>query len=966
MHGNEPVGGMALDRLEQIIEQQLIAGSVLTVRANPRAAKLDMRFTSDGRDMNRLWDASNLARLKRPGRHRCYEEQRVGQLAPLLLECDAILDLHSTSRPAPPFILFRDDQRHSTIAVRLGVRRLVTGLHEANILDGGLCSNVGLKPGEYSDRLGFTFEAGQHTNPENAERAFEVVLRLLAVLGMWRDHLPAPVTEPRVYEVTDRFRQTGAGAVPWRFVGYAGGETGGGRSASPRNLESFETVEADEVIMRRGRNQVVRAQAAFTMLMPAPTADPGADLYYVAQRRHGGLGVHLDPRTANEARREALAIERMIDLMEDDEFERGTTLASFDSRHVFDLCAEQILHAMRLPEGHPHRRITVVGRGDWGGDEAERRAGQRYRQAMRLAVVEGLAIDRIQLMRGASLRWLDALTSGSMLDLLQRRAQNGAESNVRVWVSARHPHTVSILVVGDLERALREADTRHVRVALVIEAASAEPDLEDARIRIVRTGLFSARLDFLRATHRVLQALQQEHRHLTRQEGFVDDPAFADVIGEGGAFEATTESEALRTMRIGLRRLQIQQFREALTPLLESDPVQLQPGEEVGRWLVSTMAMTGIRDVDALKALLYPEEDDSLTLDPAIIESALRNPNAFLPPEQPHRSAPPQPVRASEITADTIERWIGWKRFLQGAQRVPDTRGKDIDLAFTEGDIHRHLTRIYGNTRVLARQMPGRVMIVIAGDGQSPTRERPTGSARPVMLAHRALLLDPNVRYLRIQHAQGTHLSWMKDMLETIRQRPADGEPVGLQWEGEHGSSVNVVLVAVRDPDSGHSNPWSLDGWSIEHCGVVVSELEAAAHDYQFAIFTELLPGLEGRINQDLLHFGRAHCQGLLDQGGSRAHGSQADVINEAVVRQLTQWISGLRAWQADGRTDVPASGVERIRWVAEQLGLADHRLARALGMQMDVGGAPEEAALRIWHSVPLWPGPLWEQLGAP
>jgi hypothetical protein len=92
------------------------------------------------------------------------------------------------------------------------------------------------------------------------------------------------------------------------------------------------------MILRRGRSEVVRAEAPFTMLMPAPTTPPGTDLYYVAQPRHGGLTLGVG-RSDVDARREAVAIERAFDLVADDEFERGVTWVGSDSRRLFDLCA---------------------------------------------------------------------------------------------------------------------------------------------------------------------------------------------------------------------------------------------------------------------------------------------------------------------------------------------------------------------------------------------------------------------------------------------------------------------------------------------------------------------------------------------------------------------------------------------------------------------------------------------------
>ena len=102
MHGNEPVGGAVIDRLESVIQSHLVSGSVMTVRANLRATALNVRHLPDGVDMNRQWDSDNLTRMQStPGDALCYEERRARELAPVLMQADVVLDLHSTSRPSP-------------------------------------------------------------------------------------------------------------------------------------------------------------------------------------------------------------------------------------------------------------------------------------------------------------------------------------------------------------------------------------------------------------------------------------------------------------------------------------------------------------------------------------------------------------------------------------------------------------------------------------------------------------------------------------------------------------------------------------------------------------------------------------------------------------------------------------------------------------------------------------------------
>ncbi|MEM6928672.1 MAG: succinylglutamate desuccinylase/aspartoacylase family protein, partial [Myxococcota bacterium] len=602
MHGNEPVGDAVLVRLASVAHE-LLCGTVVVIRANEQAAAIDERHTPTGTDLNRLWDRESLALIRTiPSAARSYEQARAAELAPILLDCDAILDLHSTSRPSEPFLVFRDDQRHAALARKLGVRRLVTGLHENSILDGGVASNVGIGPGRRSRRLGFTFEAGQHDAPGNADRAWRVAERLLTELGLLDGSEP-PAERGEVFEVVDRFPQMPADLEPYRFVGYEGGEPGGGRRGRPRRLHSFEDIEADEIVLRRGHTEVVRAKSPFTMLMPAPTTAPGTDLYYVTQPRQGGLAEGV-PRTDETARTEALAIERMLDLLADDEFATGSSWVAFDARRLFDLCASIIARSMRLPLDHPHRRIVVMGRGDAGGAEGERRIGHRYRQAMRTAIREGLPIERIQLMRGASLGWIDAITGERLQALVARRKARfeGQVPPVRLRFSVRQPHTASLLVAGDLDHAIETGDVRHVRVALLIEAATVEPVGATARLRIQRTGIVSARQEVLRAARGLLRTLRREHRDHVRHGVLRDEPVIESLRLEDDAIEASSDATRLTVLRGALRRVQYRLWCDQILGVL-NHPVALPDEPALGRWIARTMARTGILDPEAIRAV---------------------------------------------------------------------------------------------------------------------------------------------------------------------------------------------------------------------------------------------------------------------------------------------------------------------------------------------------------------------------
>ncbi len=978
IHGNEVVGDGVLERLGAEADARLLAGSLLAVRGNEAAALLLERHTREGSDLNRMWDPITLGRAQAlPAAARSYEQSRAVELAPLLLACDALLDLHSTSRPAAPFLIFRDDQRHTEIALRLGVEHLVTGIHGNGILSGGAASDIGLAAGERGRRLGFAFEAGQHTDERNVERAWQVTERFLAELGVWRSGSPAadPAIHSQIYEVTEKLLQSPSGMEPYRFVGHEGGEVGGGRRGPPRKLHSFEEVQADEVILRRGASEVVRAHTPFTMLMPAPATPAGTDLYYVAQPRFGGLTNGV-PRTDEEAKREAIAIERMLDLLDDDELDRGATWVAFDTRRLFDLGASLVGRALRLPEGHPHRRITALGRGDVGGDEHERRPRQRYRQAIRAAIGEGVPLERNQLLRGAQLAWFDTLTSHGMLDVLtKRRAAFGPSSGVRVRISVRQPHTASLLVTGDVDLALRTGDTRNVRVALLVEAATVESVGPTARVKVARCGLVSTRPEVLRAAASVLAALREEHAYLVREGALRAEPAVQELLLSDDAIEVVPDPERIEALRSALVRTQLRMWCDQIRVEL-TEPVRLKDETALGQWVARTMSATGILDAGALMSLAVRRDGAGWIAEPACLtrlEDKLRSPGASTAPSAPppsspapvmlYSSSPPpsphQPLFARDIVADDLERWVSWTRFVRGSKSIPDTRGKDIDLAFSGVDIRQRVGRWFAEARSLAAMRPGDVMVVVAGDGLHPVRDS-LEDALPMYRSHREVLLDPNVHYLRIQHAQGTHLSWMKDFLDALHHRPPSANPVSLQFEVEHGATVSAVMVLERSATANRLPPeerWTLDGWDVRCCGVVLSDLEAGgSEDYKVGMFTERTPG---PVNQELLHFGRAHCEGLLAQAGARVRDGRgtpaSEQLERTLVHQIARWIERVRRWRSIG--EVPKEPAARERWVAHHLGLADLRLARALSEEMDRDSPPESAALALWKRVEPWPG---------
>ena len=937
MHGNEPVGWQAICRFRERCQGRLRAGSVLTVRANVDAMSQGRRYTDGGRDMNRLWGPDTLARLgQAPAHSLCSEERRVLEIAPVLRTADVILDLHSTSQPSPPHLIFRDDFRHAAIAVRLGVHRLITGVHEGGVLEGNICSDFDLPPGATGARLGFTLEAGQHTQRENVDRAWEVVVRLLSELGMWDAPPPPADVEPEVYEVIGRYRQAPAAAEPYHFVWTDQAQRSVGRE---RRLASFERIEADEVLLRRGADEVVRAQAPFTLLMPAPTAGPGEDLFYFTQRRHGAADAR--PVRDDDALAQAQAIERVLDLLADDEAEQGVVQVGFAGRRTLDLCADLVARVTRLPEGHPHRRIAVVGRGVWGGDEGERRNTRRYQQAMRKAQQVGVPIDRVQLLRGASFGWLASLAGG--------------QQGQRIFLSQRQPHLLSLLVCGDLARGLAEGSLRHCRVAFVVEATSVEAG-DEVRTAITRLSVSGARPSLLRAAQSMLDALKQEHRADLDAGAFGDAATLAPLRDVDGALVARTAAHAA-VLRDVLFKRQLQAWRGALQHAV-TRPVLLSTPRDLGAWIARAMSTTGILDADALLAWLGSPTAQGWRIDPGRIE---HDPSLaeLTRPLTPMRSLPALVLEASEVDRDNYERWIGWKRFLREVQSVPGARGRDLDLLLSDRAVARRLTRWYRDACRFASESPGSWVLVVAGDGMRPGPITDPDVAA-LVAAHTEALRHPGLRLLRVQHAPGTYRAWFQGLVGELGRRAPRSSPVSVCWETEHGALLNVALLA-RVPEGVAWDGASLEPLVLERAGAVVADRGSAAFGDKVGLFTE--PGEDGLVSHELLHFGRAHVEGLLRSASLRFTGRAGPralmAMRQAYDGLLSDWVRRLRNLDELQHTPLMA----RADFVMERLGVRDRALAADLAGAALGGQDAAEAGRLVASAGHAWPGP--QDLGA-
>jgi predicted deacylase len=292
VHGNETCGTRAIERAIRSFERgerDLLRGSVTFVPVtNPLAYRRGTRIGD-----------RNLNRNLRPKEITADFEDRVGNvLCRLLGEHDVLLDLHSFTAPAVPFVMVGGTDPQSIewrFARTLGPQRFVTGwmeVYEAGVarrrregkqLDdpGLLDAGYGVGTTEYMRSrggYGVTLECGQHDDPEAIEVATRAIDNALDFLGLSDRRERAKVeaaeaetvvaTAPaaevlRLTEVVDREHAADS------FVG---------------EWSSFSPVTAGRVVARRHDGREIRAASAGCILFPSRLAMPGHEWFYFARR----------------------------------------------------------------------------------------------------------------------------------------------------------------------------------------------------------------------------------------------------------------------------------------------------------------------------------------------------------------------------------------------------------------------------------------------------------------------------------------------------------------------------------------------------------------------------------------------------------------------------------------------------------------------------------------------------------
>jgi succinylglutamate desuccinylase len=274
IHGNEPSGLSALERVFAAIEAsgERLAGGFVAFAGNLGALAAGRRYLD--RDLNRLWSAEALERLRAGVPAGCAEERELDELhdelASALAEARGrvhLLDLHSTSGRGPAFAVLDDALPNRRFALELPVP-LVLGLEE---------ELVGTMVFHWTARgvRCVAFEGGQHDDPASVDRSEAAVWIALDATGI----LP-PALRGRA-EAGRRLLRSGRNGTPQLVeVVYRHRIAPADRFRMAPGFASFDAVEAGQPLATDARGTVAAPRRG-RLLMPLYQPQ-GEDGFFVA------------------------------------------------------------------------------------------------------------------------------------------------------------------------------------------------------------------------------------------------------------------------------------------------------------------------------------------------------------------------------------------------------------------------------------------------------------------------------------------------------------------------------------------------------------------------------------------------------------------------------------------------------------------------------------------------------------
>jgi len=260
VHGNEPKGTEAIMRICSDLETGrllLLRGAVTFVPiANPEAYQANKRFLEE--DLNRVF-----RKTEAPA---SYEAHIANELTTLVDQADVLLDMHTTSAPGPScvFIDYPTDANKALASV-VGAKYALLNWPELYEGDKNFDSFDTTRYAYEAGKDGIIVETGQHEEPEAADRAYEVILRVL-------HHLGSTAEAPSILDT---------GFTPIRMTALYQKKHEDDRFME--RWDHLEPIPKDTVIAVRADGTEISVSVDSVMLLPKHHALAGEEWFYVGE-----------------------------------------------------------------------------------------------------------------------------------------------------------------------------------------------------------------------------------------------------------------------------------------------------------------------------------------------------------------------------------------------------------------------------------------------------------------------------------------------------------------------------------------------------------------------------------------------------------------------------------------------------------------------------------------------------------
>jgi N-alpha-acetyl-L-2,4-diaminobutyrate deacetylase len=213
VHGSEPCGSLAIDKIADMIKQgdlPIHAGTITFLpRANPKAYEQGTRIFE-----------GNLARsiVKKDIADCTYYEERIAQdIIALIEDADYILDLHSCNTQTPAFAFQDNDTPDAAeFCSHLGVDFIIVGWNDYFSNQDIPASVQG-----YGNNIGktcATIECGSHHDPASIDEAYNIIINAGQYLGIFKTPT-TQISKTTKYRLIHHFWEDAPGELAQDFTG---------------------------------------------------------------------------------------------------------------------------------------------------------------------------------------------------------------------------------------------------------------------------------------------------------------------------------------------------------------------------------------------------------------------------------------------------------------------------------------------------------------------------------------------------------------------------------------------------------------------------------------------------------------------------------------------------------------------------------------------------------------------------